>query len=97
MKERSLVDSIRAILGVLIGSVAWVIRLLFSVVRDAVTGGSGQAGDAQRDSGADPSRTGSTDQQGGEDEDEGQELYYNHTEAAPSLTDDQHAGQGGVP
>lgn len=97
MKERSLVDSIRAILGVLIGSVAWVIRLLFSVVRDAVTGGSGQAGDAQRDSGAAPSRTGSTATQGGEDEDEGRELSYTHTEAAPSLTSDQHAGLGGVP
>src|SRR5690606_11569604 len=97
MKERSLVDSIRAILGVLIGSVAWVIRLLFSVVRDAVTGGSGQAGDAQRDSGAAPSRTGSTATQGGEDEDEGRELSYTHTEAAPSLTSDQPAGLGGVP
>jgi hypothetical protein len=54
MKERSFIERIVAILGVLIGTVVWVIRLLFSVLRDlgkkVTQSGSGTAG-TERDEG----------------------------------------------
>jgi hypothetical protein len=98
MKERSLVDSIRAILGVLVGSIAWVVRLLFSMARDAVKGVAGQGEGTQRSSSSGTSTAGSAGTRDrDDDEDDGEELSYTHTEAAPGLTSDQHAGLGGVP
>lgn len=40
MKERSLMERIVAILGVLIGTIAWVVRLLFSLVSGLLRSGS---------------------------------------------------------
>ena len=50
MKERSLVERFVAILGVLVGTVAWVVRLLLSLLKGLLSGGkpdSAEAGDGR--------------------------------------------------
>lgn len=95
MKERSLTDRIMAILGVLMGSVAWVVRLLFSLVQGAVKDALGRGGSAAK--GSQESSSGSAAQQ---DEKEKGDQSFSFGSAEPTTPDvarNQHEDVGGVP
>lgn len=97
MKERSLSERIVAILGVLIGSVGWVARLVFSLLQGMLKDVLKRGGDTTQGSSGGGQASGTSSQRGDGDDDE-QGLSFPHTEpASPGLRGEQHAGIGGVP